>query len=77
MKVLSIFIFLVANVFGAQYKLDVAHTIIEFKVKHLVISTVKGHFAKFDGEFEVDETKRIVLKRIKKIEKCKSFIKKI
>lgn len=33
----------------SQWNLDQAHTTIGFKVKHLVISTVKGHFAEFSG----------------------------
>ena len=31
------------------YKIDPAHSEIIFKVKHLVISTVSGHFSKFDA----------------------------
>ena len=37
------------------WELDVAHTQIEFAVKHMMISTVKGHFDKFRGTFHVDE----------------------
>jgi polyisoprenoid-binding protein YceI len=33
----------------ATYKIDPAHSEISFKVKHLVISTVSGHFSKFDA----------------------------
>lgn len=33
----------------ATYKIDPAHSEIVFKVKHLVISTVSGHFSKFDA----------------------------
>ena len=40
-----------------KYKLDADHTKIEFKVKHLVISTVTGRFQKFEGEFEYDPKK--------------------
>lgn len=33
----------------ATYKIDPSHSEIVFKVKHLVISTVSGHFGKFDA----------------------------
>jgi polyisoprenoid-binding protein YceI len=33
----------------STYKIDPAHSEIIFKVKHLVISTVSGHFSKFDA----------------------------
>lgn len=31
------------------WKVDPAHSAVQFKVKHLVISTVGGNFSKFDG----------------------------
>ena len=40
---------------ATNYKIDVAHTNLGFKVKHLVISTVNGRFNKFDGSFKFDE----------------------
>lgn len=36
----------------ATYKIDAAHSEIGFKIKHLVISTVSGHFTKFDATME-------------------------
>src|SRR3954453_14736575 len=39
----------------ATYKIDVDHSDIMFKVKHLMISTVTGIFKKFDATLEVDE----------------------
>lgn len=33
----------------ATYKIDPSHSEIVFKVRHLVISTVSGHFSKFDA----------------------------
>jgi polyisoprenoid-binding protein YceI len=36
----------------ATYKIDPAHSEITFKVKHLVITTVTGHFTKFDATME-------------------------
>ncbi len=32
------------------WKIDPAHSEIEFKAKHLMITTVKGHFKEFDAE---------------------------
>ncbi len=37
------------------YKLDPAHTGVGFAVKHLTVSTVRGQFGEFTGEFSVDE----------------------
>lgn len=39
----------------ATYKIDVQHSDIHFKVKHLMISTVTGSFKSFDATFEGDE----------------------
>jgi polyisoprenoid-binding protein YceI len=35
---------------GTKWAIDPAHSEVQFKVKHLVISTVTGKFKKFDGE---------------------------
>jgi polyisoprenoid-binding protein YceI len=35
---------------GTKWAIDPAHSEVQFKVKHLVISTVSGKFKKFDGE---------------------------
>lgn len=37
------------------WKLDPAHSSVDFSVKHMVISTVKGHFGKFDVDVDLDE----------------------
>jgi polyisoprenoid-binding protein YceI len=39
----------------AKFELDTAHANVEFRVKHLMVSTVKGRFNKFDGAFMYDE----------------------
>jgi polyisoprenoid-binding protein YceI len=44
------------NVLAATYSLDPAHTTIGFKVKHLMISNVKGVFEKFKGTVAIDES---------------------
>lgn len=40
---------------AATYNLDVSHTGVTFKVKHLVIATVNGRFDKFEGAIDFDE----------------------
>lgn len=37
------------------WKIDTAHSEINFKVKHLVVSTVTGHFSKFDASIETNK----------------------
>jgi polyisoprenoid-binding protein YceI len=37
------------------WKIDKSHSNIDFKVKHLMISTVRGHFREFDATIELDE----------------------
>lgn len=39
----------------ATYKIDVDHSDVMFKVKHLMISTATGVFKKFDATLEVNE----------------------
>lgn len=36
----------------STWKIDPAHSRIEFKVKHLVVTTLAGHFSKFDATVE-------------------------
>ena len=36
----------------ALWKIDPAHSEVNFKVKHLVVSTVSGHFGRFDATIE-------------------------
>jgi polyisoprenoid-binding protein YceI len=38
----------------ATWKIDAAHSLIEFSVKHLMIATVKGRFGQIEGEISVD-----------------------
>lgn len=39
----------------AQWRVDPAHTNVEFAVKHMMISTVRGRFAEVDGTVRTDE----------------------
>lgn len=41
--------------FGGTYNVDASHSSIGFKVKHMMISNVKGNFKNFSGSFEFDE----------------------
>ncbi len=47
-----------------QWKIDPAHSEIQFKVKHLMITTVTGHFRKFDLEVETENEDFTTAKRI-------------
>lgn len=38
------------------WNIDSAHSVAEFKVKHMMISNVKGHFAKVSGALTLDES---------------------
>lgn len=46
---------LVSSLFAGNYSLDKSHTSVGFKVKHMMISNVKGNFSEFSGDFEYDE----------------------
>ncbi len=37
------------------YNIDSSHSLIEFSVKHMMVSTVKGRFTKFQSNVEIDE----------------------
>ena len=37
------------------WKIDPAHTNVEFAAKHMMITTVRGHFGKVEGEIHLDE----------------------
>jgi polyisoprenoid-binding protein YceI len=41
-----------ATVTATKWGIDTTHTEVQFKVKHLVISTVTGFFKKFSGSVE-------------------------
>ncbi len=42
---------------AATWEIDPAHTTIQFSVRHMMISNVRGQFGKFSGHVEGDETK--------------------
>jgi len=41
---------------STTWNLDPAHSVAEFKVKHMMISNVKGHFTKVSGVLTLDES---------------------
>lgn len=43
------------TLFAGTYKVDTSHSYVGFKVKHMMISNVKGKFNTFNGSFEYDE----------------------
>lgn len=38
-----------------EWKIDPAHSHVQFSVRHMMISTVRGEFEEFDGEIEFDQ----------------------
>lgn len=40
---------------ATNYRVDSTHSEVEFKVKHMMISSIKGTFGKFSGTFNLDE----------------------
>lgn len=49
------------TLFGGNYNVDMSHSNVAFKVKHMMVSNVKGQFDTFSGTFEYDEkTKSLV-----------------
>jgi polyisoprenoid-binding protein YceI len=46
----------VTSTAGSTWQIDPSHSHIEFGVRHMMISTVKGRFAEFTGTVEADET---------------------
>jgi polyisoprenoid-binding protein YceI len=54
---------LVSVLYAGDYDVDLSHSNIGFKVKHLMLSNAKGTFDKFTGNYEYDE-KNGVLKSL-------------
>jgi len=48
------------TLFGGTYNVDSTHSDVGFKVKHLMISNVKGNFDTFNGSFEYDEKNNVL-----------------
>ncbi|KIM12345.1 MAG: hypothetical protein KU38_05610 [Sulfurovum sp. FS08-3] len=57
MKRLTLWVALLfsASLWAGNYTVDASHSNVGFKIKHLMISNVKGGFDRFEGVFEYDE----------------------
>lgn len=61
MKKLTLASLLLASMaFAAPYNVDVAHTAVGFKIKHMMVSSTNGKFKSFSGTFEYDEKTKTV-----------------
>ena len=59
-KLLVIGSLCVSSLLANPYNIDKAHSSVGFKIKHMMISNVKGTFSDFGGTFQYDEkTKKI------------------
>ena len=45
----------IVKVPAGTWRIDPAHSSVAFEVKHMMISTVRGHFSEYDGTLEADE----------------------
>ena len=54
-KIILTSVLLVSSLFAGNYTIDKVHSSVGFKVKHMMISNVKGTFDNFKGSFEYDE----------------------
>jgi polyisoprenoid-binding protein YceI len=43
------------SMFAAPYTVDVSHSSVGFKVKHMMISTVSGNFSGFSGSYDLEK----------------------
>lgn len=63
-KVLSSLLALVlvnsASLFAGTYNVDLSHSSVGFKVKHMMISEVSGKFDKFSGSIDYDEKTKTI-----------------
>ena len=51
---LSFLLLSASAVYGAEYKIDPAHSAAEFSVRHMMVSNVKGQFSKVTGDIVYD-----------------------
>lgn len=54
MKIFYFLILMFGYSFGANYNVDIVNSKVEFKVKHMLFSTVNGSFKKFHGSYTFD-----------------------
>ena len=60
MKKLILMLFLATLLIAGKYNVDMAHSNVGFKVKHMMISSVNGSFKEYSGEIEYDEKNKII-----------------
>lgn len=61
-KIILTLLVLSSVVFASTYKVDLSHSKIGFKIKHLAISNVYGSFDNFDATINYDEKSRTLTK---------------
>jgi polyisoprenoid-binding protein YceI len=44
-----------STLMATTYNVDVSHSSVAFKVRHMMVSNVKGHFSGFDGSYELTD----------------------
>jgi len=54
-KIILASMLLISSLFAGEYTIDKSHSSVGFKVKHMMVSNVKGTFDNFKGSFEYDE----------------------
>ena len=54
MKYVSLFVLAAGLMPAANYSIDSAHSAAQFKVRHLMVSNVRGDFSKLNGKLEFD-----------------------
>jgi len=58
---LAILLFIVPNLYAANYTIDVPHTQIHFSVAHLMVFKVRGNFTDFSGEIDIDTNNKTLV----------------
>jgi polyisoprenoid-binding protein YceI len=59
-KIALVSILAAGTLFAGTYKVDVSHSNVGFKVKHMMITNVKGNFNEFEGVIEYDEQNKLI-----------------
>lgn len=58
----------IVTLYAGEYKVDLSHSYVGFKIKHLMISNVKGNFENFSGKFTYDDENKKLLALTGKID---------
>jgi len=58
MKILFMVLLQVGLLFSKSIDVDVANSVIEFKVRHMLFAKTKGTFERFSGHYEFDELEK-------------------